>query len=238
MHIEQKRIFYSAVPVLLFLFVLWIVKVIELSFNLDFSDAGIYPLKPYGLTGIITHPFIHSDVLHLLSNTLPLFILGWTLFYFYADIAPVAFLIIFLLSGFCTWLIGGSGCHIGASGLIYGLSFFLFFSGIMRKNKKLLAISLFVAFLYGSTVWSMTPIAHFYKTNISWQGHLSGAISGLFTSVMLRKKGPENENTYDDEESDNPGQDDELTREALSFDPDSPENTPAQDEPRTPGDEV
>ena len=93
--------------------------------------------------GIFTHPLIHSSFKHLLTNTLPLFFLSWCLFYFYRSIAPSIFLIIWIGCGAITFLIGKPAWHIGASGIIYGLAFFLFFSGLLRKYIPLIAISLF-----------------------------------------------------------------------------------------------
>ena len=94
--------------------------------------------------------------------------------------------------------------HIGASGLIYGMAFFLFFSGILRKHHRLIAISLLTVFFYGSMVWGIFPV----PASISWEAHLFGAICGTLLAFYYRKKGPqvtihiwseeeeEEENTY------------------------------------------
>lgn len=118
--------------------------------------------------GIFTHPLIHSGFKHLLTNTLPLFFLSWCLFYFYRSIAPSIFLIIWIGCGAITFLIGKPAWHIGASGIIYGLAFFLFFSGLLRKYIPLIAISLLVTFLYGGLIWNMLP--YFTPSGISWEG--------------------------------------------------------------------
>ena len=94
----------------------------------DFTRLGVYPMEKRGLFGIFAHPLIHSNFPHLLANTLPLFFLSWCLFYFYRGIAPYIFFIIWVGCGAITYLIGKPGWHIGASGIIYGLAFFLFFT--------------------------------------------------------------------------------------------------------------
>ena len=123
----------------------------------DLSHLGIYPMEKRGVFGILTHPLIHSGFSHLLANTLPLFFLSWCLFYFYRGIAGKIFILIWIGAGLLTFIIGKPGWHIGASGLIYGLAFFLFFSGILRKYVPLIAISLLVTFLYGGIIWHMFP---------------------------------------------------------------------------------
>jgi len=98
----------------------------------------------------------------------------------------------------------------GASGIIYGLSSFLFFSGLIRKNTQLAALALVVAFLYGSMIWGLFP-DFFPKENISWEGHLGGFVSGIILAFYYRKSGPQRkryswefeEDEDDDDDSEN-----------------------------------
>lgn len=195
----RKRILISMFIPGVFVFVMWLVKIIEILFNLDLSNLGIYPLAVKGLQGIIFSPFIHSDFNHLFSNSLPLFFLGTALFYFYNEIAIKVSLWSYFLTGLFVWLAGRDAWHIGASGLIYGLASFLFFSGIIRKYFRLVALSLLIVFLYGSMVWGIFP--DIYR-NVSWESHMLGFISGIILAVRYRKEGPQ-EPVYEwlDEES-------------------------------------
>ena len=143
----QRIMLATAVPLFL-IFILFLLKIVEVGMDWDFSHMGIYPLEKRGITGILTHPLIHSGFSHLLANTLPLFFLSWCLFYFYRGIAGRIFMIIWIGAGLLTFMIGKPGWHIGASGLIYGLAFFLFFSGILRKYVPLIAISLLVTLVW------------------------------------------------------------------------------------------
>ena len=86
------------------------------------------------------------------------------------------------------WVFGRHATHIGASGLAYGFASFLFFSGIIRRYFRLIALSLLVVFLYGSMVWGMFP--HFY-VNVSWEGHAMGFVSGIIMAIWYRKEGPQ-----------------------------------------------
>ena len=122
-----------------------------------------------GITGIITSVFIHGDIQHIFSNTLPILVLGTMLFYFYKKIAKPTFIWIWLVSGIWLWIGGRSSelnlmYHIGASTLIYGLATFLFFSGVFRKHLRLMVVSALVVFLYGSIMWGIFPL----KSEISW----------------------------------------------------------------------
>ena len=191
--LEKKRVKLAMIPSLFFVACVWLAYVIDYTavFGSGWTSLGIYPGTPKGLLGIFFSPFLHSSFSHLWSNTLPLLIQIWLLFYFYKNIAFPAFIYLWLLSGFITWIIGRSSYHIGASGLVFALLFFLFFSGVLRRYIPLIAVSLVVAFIYGSTIWSIFPIAELVDVTISWEGHLSGALSGLIIAVIFRKQGPQ-----------------------------------------------
>jgi membrane associated rhomboid family serine protease len=202
MKIETKRIIYALLFPCFFVLILWLIFFLEQGLEADWRHWGIYPRSTQGLRGIFTEIFIHSDTKHLFSNSIPLIVLGWCLFYFYNEIGFGVLPVLWLLSGLITWCIGRENWHIGASGLVYALSFFLFFSGIFRRYTPLLAISLLVVFLYGSTLWNMFPIAEIVDPNVSWEGHLSGAVSGLICAIIFRKYGPQKPvETEEEEES-------------------------------------
>ena len=196
--VEKKIFRYSLVFPTLFVFIFWLVKIIETAFDLNFATFGVYPLHLEGLPGIVLAPFIHGDFKHLGANTVSFFILSWALFYFYRKLAYRIFILLFLLSGTCVWLGGREAWHIGASGLVYGLASFLFFSGIFRNDARLLTIGLIVAFLYGSMFWGIFPIL----PEISWESHLWGAVSGLALSVFYRKQGPQRQKMEWEDEPD------------------------------------
>ena len=170
-------------------FLMALSKITEVLFETDLSRLGIYPLSLKGLPGIILSPFIHDDFRHLLNNSLPLFLLSTALFYFYSEIALKIFANTFIITGILVWIGGREAWHIGASGLVYGLASFLFFSGILRKYFRLVALSLLMVFLYGEMVWGLFP--GIYK-NISWESHMLGFISGIFLAVIYRNEGPQN----------------------------------------------
>ena len=184
----KKNNLYFSNDVLLFplLFLLTIVIVfwIESRFNINLNYLGIYPRKIEGLRGILLGPFIHGDVKHLFNNAIPLLVLTSALFYFYRKIRWKVLIYGLLLTGLFTWLIGRSNIHIGASGVIYMLTAFLMFRGILSKHYQLTALSFSVIFLYGGFIWYIFPT----DPKISWEGHLSGFMVGIIFSFIFNKQ--------------------------------------------------
>lgn len=199
----KKKLGLSMLIPGIFVSLMWLVKISEILFNIDLTNLGIFPLSFKGLPGILFSPFIHADFGHLFNNSLPLFFLGTALFYFYSEIAIKVSILTYFLTGILVWLAGRDAWHIGASGLIYGLASFLFFSGIIRKYFRLVALSLLIVFLYGSMVWGIFPGTY---RDISWESHMLGFISGIILSVAYRKEGPQ-EPVYEwlDEDEDHTG---------------------------------
>jgi len=180
---EKRIFFHSLIFPALMVFIFWIVEITEQTIGISFVRLGVYPLHLKGLPGILFSPFIHSGFSHLISNSIPFFILMFALIYFYRRISYRIFIQLFFLSGACVWLSGREAWHIGASGVIYAMAAFHFVSGIIRNDTRLLTLSVTVVFLYGGMVWGLLPI----KPDVSWEGHLWGAISGVVLALYYRK---------------------------------------------------
>jgi len=199
---EEKRILHSLVIPSLLVILMWAVRIVQTVGGYDLSFLGIYPLAWKGLPGIITTPFVHSGFSHLLSNSVPLIILGSALFYFYRDIAFRILALIWIFTGFWVWIGGREAYHIGASGIVYGLAAFILVSGMLRRHTGLMAMALVVVFLYGSLIWGIFP-EFFPEKNISWEAHLFGLVAGVTLAFYYRKEGPQRkmyEWEYEDEE--------------------------------------
>ncbi len=194
----NKKFHYNIFIPLIFPVVMWMVYLISLSLNLDLSRMGILPRDMIGILGIISGPIVHANFSHLLSNTMPLLILGWTIFFFYSKVSYKSFIVIYVLTGLLVWLFAREVYHIGASGIVYGLVSFLFFSGIFRRDNKSIAIALIVTFLYGGIIWGVLP----GQKGISWESHLFGGIAGIITAFIFRKIDPPKQYDWEDEEDD------------------------------------
>lgn len=171
-----------AVP-LCFVLVLWFVYWLEIRFDFDFVENGIYPRTMSGLQGVLFSPFIHSDLDHLYNNSIPLLILLAGLQFFYSKQSSGVIAFGILISGMITWLIGRESYHIGASGLIYVLFSFIFFKGLLTQYYRLMALSLAVILIYGGMVWYVFPKV---DDTISWEGHLGGFITGCILAFLYK----------------------------------------------------
>lgn len=181
---NEKFIFRRSLVIALgFVFLLWFIRALEDSLTVDLGAWGILPRSITGLVGIFTAPLIHGSAFHLLSNTFPLLLLLVAVFYFYDKIALEVFAWIYITTGFWVWVIARQAYHIGASGLVYGLAAFLFFSGIFRKDARSIAVALVIAFIHGGMLQGLFPT----ESSVSWESHLLGFAAGIFCSFYFRK---------------------------------------------------
>lgn len=198
---EKRHFFYSLLIPLSLGLLMVLSFILEKGMGWDFHSAAVFPRRTENLWGIFTVIFIHADWEHLANNVISFVLLSSLLYFFYTPIATKVFIISYLISGAVLWVIGRESWHVGASGLIYSLAFFLFFSGVFRRHIPLIAISLIIAFVYGSMVWHIFPWQ--IHDPISWEGHLAGGFTGLLLSLVYRKKGPQKPlNEWVDEEDD------------------------------------
>ena len=171
------------IPISFILF-MWIINIIQFVLRLDFGGLGIHPRDNQSLIGIFTSPLIHGNWEHLVSNTLPLLMLGIILFLTYDKVAIWIWVFNYIFTGLLVWLFARDSYHIGASGIIYGLASFLFFSGFFRMDIKAIAIASGVAIFYGGLIWGILPI----QPGVSWESHLFGGMVGLFLAYLFRNK--------------------------------------------------
>ena len=182
---KNERIKYSLFRSIAIIALMWAVFALQVAFKLNTFECGVLPRTLHGLCGILLAPLIHGNLNHIFSNTLPLFFLLWSIFYFFPKKSYKILIISWIGTYFLLWLIGRPAYHIGASGLIYALSSFMVFSSLITGNISLLAISLIIIFLYGSSLWGMFP--SFATKSMSWEGHFSGYIVGFILAFALTK---------------------------------------------------
>lgn len=162
--------------------VLWVVHFIKIGTNFPFGNYGVFPREISGIKGIFFAPLIHGDFEHLISNSVPLLVLTTILGYFYRKVAIPSFIIIYILTGFAVWLFARRSIHIGASGVVYGLVSFVFWSGVFRRNLRSIVLALIVTILYSGYFAGILPT----KEGISWESHLFGAFAGLFVAFLVK----------------------------------------------------
>ena len=197
----------TTITVLACVVLLWGIEVLDRGLGLQLHHLGIYPREPAGLWGIAYAPLIHGSWGHLLSNSFALLILGVALLYGYPRATIPALLFVYLCSGAGVWLFARSSFHFGASGLTHGMMFFIFTSGILRRDRLSIALSLIVFFIYGGMIWSIFP----QEPGISYESHFFGALAGLLAAFLFRHLDPpvpEKKYDWEDEDPEADGADD------------------------------
>lgn len=157
---------------------------------------GIYPRRSFGLTGILTAPLIHGDWKHLLSNSIPLLAMIITFGAFFRSVAWQAFIMIYLLTGIAVWVFARDVFHIGASGVVYGLISFVFWSGVFRRSLRSIVLSLIVVLIYTPMFEGILP----NQEGISWESHLLGGCVGIFVAWWFREELEPGEHSEPEEE--------------------------------------
>lgn len=183
-----------------FAVLLWLIKITEVAFGLDLSNLSIYPGRPETLPGLALAPLIHGSLSHLFANTAPILVLGTLLIYGYPKAARILLPAIYLGSGFGVWLFARPAWHLGASGLTFGMMFFVFTIGILRWDRRAIALSLVVFLLYGGMIWGIFPM----KPDVSFEYHLFGAGIGVLLAFLLKgldPPPPEKRYSWEDDEA-------------------------------------
>ena len=163
---------------------MWGVQLVQSLTRLDLGILGVYPRRVEGLWGVLLSPLVHGGFGHLLSNSLPLFVLSALILFFYRRVALPAMGWIYLLTGILVWAFGRPVYHVGASGVVYGLVAFVFWTGVFRRNFKSIALAGLVLFYYGSMFLGILP----GEEGISWESHLLGAGAGVVVAFWYKDK--------------------------------------------------
>jgi membrane associated rhomboid family serine protease len=182
MDITEKKFIEALRFPLYLLIALWGVFLFQEMFHAQLGFLGVYPRALDGLTGILTGPFIHADLKHIVSNSIPLAAMLAIILFFYPSIALRSFWMIYVFTGICVWIFAREIYHIGISGVVYGLVSFVFWTGIFRRNMKSVVLGLLVLTTYSGMIAGLSP----NQTGISWESHLLGAIVGIFTSYYFK----------------------------------------------------
>jgi membrane associated rhomboid family serine protease len=178
----RQAVFLAATFTLL----LWLVYLVDTLLLPASVKPGIYPRTPVGLIGIVLAPLVHGSFGHLVSNTLPVFLLGAGMIYLYPRSSQLSLPFLYLAPGIGVWLFAREAYHIGASGLSYGMMFFLLVIGMLRKDRASVAFSMVVLFLYGGMLVGLLPD----NSGISFEYHLFGALTGAACAFILRNRDP------------------------------------------------
>ncbi|HEV2979623.1 MAG TPA: rhomboid family intramembrane serine protease [Casimicrobiaceae bacterium] len=182
---ERSRLnFRLAVKIALgFVALIWVIALLNWGLDLSPDDFGVRPRELAGLPGILFAPLVHAGLAHLIANTVPLLFVGTAMLYLYPHAALRVVPAVYLGPGVVVWLFARGGVHVGASGLVYGLVSYIFVAGLIRRDRRAIAASLVVSFMYGALVWGVLPI----QPGVSWETHLAAALIGLVLAIAFRR---------------------------------------------------
>ena len=171
----------------LLLAILWGLEIADqLVLGESLDSYGIKPRAWIGLRGIVLAPFLHGGFWHLTANTVPLFILGWFVMLHGTTMFFEVSVMVMILGGLGTWLIGASNSvHIGASGLVFGYFGFLVLRGYFERSLGSILIAVVVGSLYGGLLWGILPS----RPGVSWEGHLCGFVGGAASAWLMVRYG-------------------------------------------------
>jgi membrane associated rhomboid family serine protease len=181
-----------------FVVLLWLIQITSAIFGLELVRFGVYPGELLGLRGILFAPLIHGSFSHIFSNTLPLFVMGTAVLLGYPRSSKYIFPLIYFGVGLLVWVFGRESFHVGASGINFGLLAFIFVIGALRWDKRAIALSCLVFFMYGSMIWGIFPT----EPGVSFESHFFGAMIGAICAIIFRNvdaRPPEKRYDWEDE---------------------------------------
>jgi len=180
-----------------FVALLWLIQLSNWVLDLGPGELGVRPREWSGLFGVLFAPLMHGGFEHLLANSPPLLVLGTAMLYLYPQSSLRVLPAVYLGPGIAVWLFGRSSVHLGASGLVYGLVGYILVAGLIRRDRRAIAASLLVSFMYGALVWGVFPI----RSGVSWETHLAAAVIGVILAIGLRRLDvpPRRRYTWEDE---------------------------------------
>ena len=184
-HRQIKRWGAGVQSLILLLGSMWAVALINgLIFSNRLVFYGITPRRFSGLWGILFAPFLHLNLSHLLTNTVPFAVLGGLILLRSLRDFWVTTVVTLLVSGLGVWLFGAArSVHVGASGLVFGYFGFLVSRSLFDRSLSTLIFAVLAFFLYGSLIWGVLPL----QDGISWEGHLFGFVGGAVAAKLLAK---------------------------------------------------
>ena len=183
---DERRFRQALFMSVSFVAALWLVHMGAAVFELNLVRYGIYPRRITGAVGIAFAPFIHGSFSHLFANSVPIVLLGTALLYGYPRSAGFVLGCLYAGTGLGVWVTARDAYHIGASGLTFGMMFFVFSIGAIRWDRRAIALSMLVFFLYGGMVWGIFPT----DPNVSYESHFFGALIGVVLAILCRRRDP------------------------------------------------
>jgi len=165
---------------------LWVVQFANAADHYQLDRFGVRPREVDGLWGLVTMPFLHAGYGHLLSNTIPLVLIGWVVLLAGVRTWAVVTAIVVVGGGALTWLVGpGDSLIVGASGLVFGWLGYLLARAYFSRRLKWIAVAVLVLVFFGTLLFGLFPTLN---SNVSWQAHVCGFVAGVGAGALLHPR--------------------------------------------------
>ena len=166
--------------------VLWVVQIVNAADDQHLDRFGLRPREVRGLWGIVTMPFLHSGYHHLLSNTVPLLAIGWTLLLAGVRVFASVTAIVVVGGGILTWLVAPHGLIVGASGMVFGWLAYLLARAVFSRQLKWIVVAVLVLLFFGTLLFGLLPSL---RSDVSWQAHVCGFAAGVGAGALFHPRG-------------------------------------------------
>jgi membrane associated rhomboid family serine protease len=184
---RSDRVKGAGAVMVLWVALLWVLEVVDSTTGGSLDTYGLSPRSFGELRDVIPMAFLHHGFAHLISNTVPLLVLGFIAALSGLRRFAAVVVTIMIIGGLGVWLTAPDHSNtVGASGVIFGLLGYLLVRGFVNRSGLDIVVGLVVLAVYGSVLWGVLP----GDPSISWQGHLFGLIGGVVAAFMFRKRRP------------------------------------------------
>ncbi|TQV75989.1 rhomboid family intramembrane serine protease [Exilibacterium tricleocarpae] len=160
------------------------VHILNMTNGFQFVGYGIRPRDISSLPNILSAPFLHGSVGHLLNNLIGLFVFSSLCFVRSIKSYLGCSLLIIVVGGLLVWLFGRPATHIGASGWVFGLWSLSIALAWFERHLVNIIIAVFVIFFYSGMIFGVLPGA----AHVSFESHLFGAVAGVLCATLVAKR--------------------------------------------------
>ena len=184
---ERTGILGALTGMALLVGLMWLLEGIDQATGNSLDQFGIVPRTERGAVDVFLAPWLHVGWAHLLSNTLPFFVLGVLVLLEGWRRWALTTLAVVVASGLTVWLLAPAmTITLGASGIVFGWLTYLVARGFYTRSGGQVAIGVLVLLVYGGLLLGVLPTS----VGVSWQAHLGGAIGGLLAARGRRRDRP------------------------------------------------
>lgn len=182
----------AILAMVVFVALLWVAQIVNAGQHYDLNRFGLVPRRVNGLWGVLLQPFLHASYGDMVSDTLPVLLIGWVVLLTGARVWLTVTAVVVLVGGGLAWVIGpdGIGQHghspiIGCSSLVFGWLGYLVARAIFSRKITWILTAAMVLLIFGALLGQLVPVAHSHE---AWQVHVAGFVAGAAIGWLLHPR--------------------------------------------------